>query len=133
MNTDELTMLLARVQVLDNRQVDQLTIEAWTPLMADLDYAEAVEAVNTHFRESTMYLQPVHVRALVKRGRGVSQPPPFGELPPPGRFAPAPDNMAAMTAAYQSGDQAAVDQEVALYEQQIGARVHALRVGERPR
>lgn len=133
MNTEELTMLLARVQVLDNRQVDQLTIEAWSPLMADLDYGEAVDAVNTHFRESTMYLQPVHVRTLVKRAKGSSQPPPFGELPRPGQFADPPLNMAAMTAAYQSGDQVAVDREVAAYEQQIGVRVHALRVGEVPR
>jgi len=33
MSLQELTMLLARIQVLDNRQVDQLTIEAWEPLM----------------------------------------------------------------------------------------------------
>lgn len=126
-------MLLARIQVLDNRQVDQLTIQAWTPLMADLDYQEAVEAVNTHFRESPAYLQPAHVRALVKRARGSSQPPAFVELPRPGRFAPAPVNMAALVAAYQSGDQGAVDREVAVYERQIGQRVHALRVGEKPR
>lgn len=131
MNTEELTVLLARIQVLDNRQVDQLTIQAWTPLMADLDYQDAVEAVNTHFRESQAYLQPAHVRALVKRARGSSQPPAFAELPRPGKFAPPPENMAAMVAAYQSGDQAQVDREVAVYERQIGQRVHAVRVGER--
>lgn len=128
MNTDEVTMLLARIQVLDNRQVDQLTIEAWTPLMANLNYPDAVEAVNTHFQESTAYLQPAHIAALVKRARGSSQPPAFGELPRPGKFAPPPDNMAAMTAAYQSGEQAWVDREVAAYEQQIGQRVVAVRV-----
>lgn len=117
--------------MLDNRQVDELTIQAWMPLMAHLDYQDAVEAVNTHFRESTAYLQPAHIAALVKRARGSSQPPAFRELPRPGRFAPPPENMAAMVAAYQSGDQAAVDREVAVYEAQIGQRVHAVRVGER--
>lgn len=67
MNTDELTMLLARIQVIDNRQVDALTIEAWTPLMAKVDYLDAVRAVNAHFKESTAYLQPAHITAGVAR------------------------------------------------------------------
>ena len=69
MNTDQLTMLLARIQVLDNRQVDELTIQAWTPLMADVDYGEAVWAVNTHFRESTEYLKPAHITKLIAAKR----------------------------------------------------------------
>lgn len=69
MNTDELTMLLARIQVIDNRQVDALTIEAWTPLMSRIDYADAVQAVNHHFTNSTDYLQPAHIRAGVARVR----------------------------------------------------------------
>lgn len=63
-------MMLARIQVLDNRQVDELTIQAWQPLMADVRYEDAVEAVNTHFRDSTDYLQPAHiVRAVKSRNR----------------------------------------------------------------
>lgn len=69
MNTDELTMLLARIQVLDNRQVDQLTIEAWSPLMFDITYPDAVGAVNAHFRESTAYLQPAHINQRVREAR----------------------------------------------------------------
>lgn len=61
MNLPELTQLLTRIQVLDNRQVDQLTIEAWTPLMAGVDYHAAVDAVNRHFMTSTAYLQPAHI------------------------------------------------------------------------
>jgi len=61
MSLQELTMLLARIQVLDNRQVDQLTIEAWEPLMDGVEYLDAVAAVNTHFRESTEYLKPAHI------------------------------------------------------------------------
>lgn len=61
MNTEEVTMLLTRIQVLDNRQVDQLTIEAWEPLMDGVDYEDAVSAVNTHFRTSEKYLLPAHV------------------------------------------------------------------------
>lgn len=69
MTIDELTTLLARIQVLDNRQVDQLTIEAWAPLMVDVDYRAAVEAVNDHFRSSTTYLQPAHIVQAVTAAR----------------------------------------------------------------
>lgn len=69
MNSEELTVLLARIQVLDNRQVDELTIQAWEPLVEDLDYSDAVQAVITHFRDSTAYLQPAHIRALIRSAR----------------------------------------------------------------
>lgn len=74
MNTAELTMLLARIQVLDNRQIDQLTIEAWTPLMAHTGYADAVEAVNAHFQESTDYLKPAHIIRRVRDMRRLELP-----------------------------------------------------------
>ena len=69
MNVDQLTMLLARIQVLDNRQVDELTIQAWTPLMEDVDYGEAVAAVNAHSIESTEYLKPAHIVQRVRAKR----------------------------------------------------------------
>lgn len=69
MNVDQVTMLLARIQVLDNRQVDSLTIEAWTPLLEDVDYLEAVDAVNRHFKESTEYLKVAHIVQGVKSHR----------------------------------------------------------------
>lgn len=74
MSIDELTTLLARIQVLDNRQVDQLTIEAWAPLMAEVPYAAAVEAVNEHFRTSTAYLQPAHIVQAVHAARRLALP-----------------------------------------------------------
>lgn len=61
MNTPQLSMLLARIQVLDNRQVDALTLEAWEPLVGDLDYDDAVAAVNNHFRTTRNYLLPADV------------------------------------------------------------------------
>lgn len=66
MNAEELTVLLARIQVLDNRQVDELTIQAWGPLMAHVSYADAVEAVSSHFVESTDYLQPAHIHRRIR-------------------------------------------------------------------
>lgn len=82
MNTEEVTMLLARIQVLDNRQVDQLTIEAWTPLMAFTPYSDAVDAVNAHFMESTDYLQPAHIVARVRSRRRAALPQTMSEAAP---------------------------------------------------
>lgn len=67
MTTEELTMLLVRIQVLDNRQVDQLTIEAWEPIIGHLNYDDALTAVNNHFRETVDYLRPAHIVQGVKR------------------------------------------------------------------
>lgn len=103
----------------------------WADDLADVDLQDAVDAAREHYRNSGGWLMPAHIVAGVKRARGSSQPPAFAELPRPGKFAPPPQNMAAMVAAYQSGDQAQVDREVAVYERQIGQRVHAVRVGER--
>lgn len=69
MNTAELTALLGRIQVLDNRQVDEMTLQAWEPLIGDLDYEDAVAGVNAHFRHSTDYLKPAHVRSRAKRAK----------------------------------------------------------------
>lgn len=74
MTIDELTTLLARIQVLDNRQVDQLTIEAWAPLMADVPYGAAVDAVNDHFRSTTEYLQPAHIVQAARTRRRFQLP-----------------------------------------------------------
>ena len=67
MNTSELTALLGRIQVLDNRQVDEMTLQAWGPLVEKVNYEDAVEAVNAHFRSSEKYLLPVHVVEGAKR------------------------------------------------------------------
>lgn len=74
MTGDELTVLLARIQVLDNRQVDDLTLEAWAPLMAGVAYPDAVAAVNEHFRESTEYLKPAHIIGRIRQKRRAALP-----------------------------------------------------------
>ncbi len=74
MNRAELTTLLARIQVLDNRQVDELTLQAWEPLLEGVGYAEAVAAVNAHFRESTAYLLPAHIIGRARESRLAALP-----------------------------------------------------------
>lgn len=93
MNITEVTALLGRIQVLDNRQVDELTIEGWAPIMAPVAYRDAVEAINWHFANSRDYLMPKHIvdrvravrneaheRAQIEAPRrGVPRPPRFAE------------------------------------------------------
>jgi hypothetical protein len=67
MNIQETTDLLTRIQIIDNRRVEEATVLAWFELVGDLDHGMAVEAAKLHFRESTAYLTPAHVRAGVER------------------------------------------------------------------
>lgn len=94
MNTEELTMLLTRIQVLDNRQVDALTIEAWEPLMEAVNYDDAVSAVNEHFRTSEKYLLPAHIlegardarKRRVQSARHTTHEPEWAEAPSGRRY-----------------------------------------------
>lgn len=67
MTSDELRMLLYRINSLDHRKLNDAVAKAWWPLMANIPYDDAVEAVNMHFRDSTAYLQPGHIVANAKR------------------------------------------------------------------
>lgn len=67
MTGEELKQLLWRINSLDHRKLSDAVFKAWWPLMEHIEYADAVEAVNTHFRESTAYLVPGHVAMGAKR------------------------------------------------------------------
>jgi hypothetical protein len=69
MNIEGTNDLLVHIQIVDNRQVGDATVLEWHELVGDLDYDEALEAVRLHFRDSTEYLKPAHVRAGVERIR----------------------------------------------------------------
>lgn len=64
MTIDECAKLLAKVQLVDNREVTRLVILEWFDLIGDLDFAAAVDAVREHRRSSTEYLQPAHIVAI---------------------------------------------------------------------
>lgn len=64
MNITETTTLLATVQVFDNREIGGATVAAWQATIGDLPLDIAVEAVTAHYRHSTDWLMPAHVRAI---------------------------------------------------------------------
>lgn len=69
MNLQETAQVLAKIQLGDNRQVDELTVREWHDSIGHLTVHEAIEAVRLHRQESTAYLMPAHVVANVHRVR----------------------------------------------------------------
>lgn len=67
MNVQETAELLAKIQLIDNRQISDATVLEWWGLVDDLDIDVAVAAVDLFRRESTAYLVPAHVRQNVER------------------------------------------------------------------
>lgn len=63
MNLEETDRLLTLIQNVDKRKIDDATVLVWHEIIGDLPFADAVEAVTSHFRESTAYLMPAHIVA----------------------------------------------------------------------
>lgn len=74
MRRSEVARLLAIAAAVDNRKLDgiagEAALEAWLPVVGDLEYPAAVQAIHEHRRERPdVYLQPGHVRQLVLAAR----------------------------------------------------------------
>lgn len=89
MDITETGMLLARIQVHDNRQIGGVTIEEWQHDLAGVDYADALQVVRAHRAKSTEYLTANHIlvgvtRLRNERAQGADRidPPPVEELDP---------------------------------------------------
>lgn len=71
----ECAKVLAKIQLGDNRQVDQLTLEEWFDTIGHLDFESAVAGVRLHRQESTDWLMPAHVIRNAKRAAETRLPP----------------------------------------------------------
>jgi len=71
MNYEEVSAVLVKIQLGDNRHVDKegLVLRDWFDSIGDLNYSDAIAAVVLHRRESTEYLMPAHIRVGAKRAR----------------------------------------------------------------
>lgn len=67
MNRLEMARLLAKIQLGDNRQVSELTLNDWMETIGHLTYQDAYQAVVIHRRDSTEYLQPAHLTQQVRK------------------------------------------------------------------
>jgi len=67
MTEDEVTDLLTYMASFDKRTLGDADIDAWAPIMQDLPFPDAMEAVARHYgRDSTEFMMPKHIRDGVK-------------------------------------------------------------------
>lgn len=66
MNRTETGILLTYIGELDGRQITRETVTAWHDVIGDIPLDDARRAVVEHFKASTDYLKPGHIRASAK-------------------------------------------------------------------
>jgi hypothetical protein len=66
MNRAEIAQLLGLAAARDRRTVGTADVAAWFEDLGDLDFADARAALGRHFRETTDWLMPAHIRRHVK-------------------------------------------------------------------
>jgi hypothetical protein len=66
---EQTTDLMTLISLGDKRTFSAPDVAYLHGLLGDLRYDECVQAVNTHRRSSTDYLQPAHLRKLVSAAR----------------------------------------------------------------
>jgi len=69
MNKTEVAKLLTIASMIDNRTVAPETVEAWHMALSRHDFNLCKEAMALHFRESELYLMPVHITKNLPRVR----------------------------------------------------------------
>jgi hypothetical protein len=74
MNRAEIATLLGLAAARDRRTIGEADVAAWHTDLNDLTFDEAREALNRHFRESTDWLMPAHLRRLVRIVRDDRRP-----------------------------------------------------------
>lgn len=69
MTLTEMGKLLTVAATLDNRSINEFTVQAWFEVIGHLDFEEAREALYDHYATSTAWLMPAHLNDLVKAQR----------------------------------------------------------------
>jgi hypothetical protein len=82
MTPAEAATLLAGIAAFDNRKPDEAAAKMWAHALDGLRLEDCAQAVVEHFKTSSEYLMPVHVRSGVKRIRAkrLAEHPPV--IPP---------------------------------------------------
>lgn len=84
--------VLIYIAAADRRTVGKADLLVWQDAVGDLSHDDVMDAVRKHYRESTDFLMPAHVRRLVKAaradraGRGVPAAPPSEVTDRPGVY-----------------------------------------------
>lgn len=67
MSPADAARVLAKAQAYDRRTVGQADVQAWYEALCDLDLNAVLAAVADHYRDSTDWLMPAHVRRLTRQ------------------------------------------------------------------
>jgi hypothetical protein len=62
MTPAEAARVLARAAAFDKRTASEVEARAWAEALPEINEADAIEAIVRHYRASTEYLMPGHVR-----------------------------------------------------------------------
>jgi hypothetical protein len=81
MNAKEAGKLVGVMAIYDNRTSDDAVIVFWLKAIGDLDYADCEAAVVTHYRDSTEWVKPAHIRRQVAAIRAARLAAAGDELP----------------------------------------------------
>lgn len=66
MNIAETSMILAKIQAFDNRNVDDATIIAWQEVLEPHTAQDALKAVSDYFRVNSAWIMPAHIVERVR-------------------------------------------------------------------
>lgn len=69
MNREETAKILTEASLVDNRRITEAHVEQWWRTLADLSFEECQRAVVEHYKQTNDWLQPSHLRKLVKKHR----------------------------------------------------------------
>lgn len=66
MNIAETSMVLAKIQAFDNRNVDDATVIAWHEVLESHTVQDALTAVSDYFRVNSSWIMPAHIVERVR-------------------------------------------------------------------
>ncbi len=69
MTAEEIGKLLATCAAYDRRTVGETDVIAWLKAVGDLPHRDCEEAIVAHYRESTQWIMPAHIRERVNAVR----------------------------------------------------------------
>lgn len=98
----EAVALLHQASGYDNRKPDRDNTRAWAVALADVDFQDAMQAVDNHYAETNTWIMPADVRAgvrAIEKERAANLPNVYELEPPPAVMALIDDDEA-FNAAY---------------------------------
>lgn len=120
MNITETSAVVAKIQLGDNRRVDDQIVREWHATVGHNDYGDAMNAVVEFRKTEVMYLMPAHINRLCKvarEERADAEAHAALIAPDRGKNPPKPRNEKAMAAAWN--DRVAYEREEDIYNEQL--------------